>query len=85
MFKSGSPIDRLITSLYDFDFKNFGINLKFGAYENFGAKKDQLKDLLIYQTVNGDSYITLKTYVEKMLEEAGSVVKAPEKPADVIR
>ena len=58
----------------DFDkytefFKNFGINLKFGAYENFGAKKDQLKDLLIYQTVNGDSYITLKTYVEKMLED----------------
>ena len=58
----------------DFDkytefFKNFGINLKFGAYENFGAKKEQLKDLLIYQTVNGDSYITLKAYVEKMLED----------------
>ncbi len=58
----------------DFDkyvefFKNFGINLKFGAYENFGAKKDLLKDLLIYQTVNSDSYVSLKTYVENMLED----------------
>ena len=50
-------------------FKNFGVNLKFGAYENFGTRKEQLKDLLIYQTVNSDSYITLKTYVEKMLED----------------
>ena len=50
-------------------FKNFGVNLKFGAYENFGTRKEQLKDLLIYQTVNSESYITLKTYVEKMLED----------------
>ena len=39
----------------DFDkylefFKNYGINLKYGIYENYGDKKDLLKDLLIYHT-----------------------------------
>lgn len=49
-------------------FKNFGINLKFGVYDNFGAKKDLLKDLIIYNTINEESMISLKQYVEKMKE-----------------
>lgn len=58
----------------DFDkyvgfFKNFGINLKFGVYDNFGAKKDLLKDLIIYNTINEESMISLKQYVEKMPEK----------------
>ena len=35
-------------------------------YENFGEKKDDLKDLLIYKTVNEEDYVTLKTYVNHM-------------------
>ena len=49
-------------------FKNYGINLKFGAYENYGSKKEMLQDLLIYNSVNSDEMITFKEYVEKMKE-----------------
>lgn len=47
-------------------FKEFGVNIKFGVYDQFGTKKDLLKDLLIYNTVNTEDYITLKEYVEAM-------------------
>ncbi|MCF7924094.1 MAG: molecular chaperone HtpG [Candidatus Izimaplasma sp.] len=46
--------------------KEFGVNLKYGVYDNFGLKKDLLKDLLLFETVNEDSYVTLEEYVEKM-------------------
>ncbi len=50
-------------------FKNYGINLKYGIYENYGDKKDLLKDLLVYYTLdNVDKPITLKEYKEKMKE-----------------
>ena len=50
-------------------FKNYGVNLKFGIYENYGDKKDLLKDLLIYYTLeNSEKPITLKEYKEKMKE-----------------
>lgn len=58
----------------DFDkylefFKIYGINLKYGIYENYGDKKDLLKDLLIYHTLeNNELPITLKEYKEKMKE-----------------
>ena len=58
----------------DFDkylefFKNYGINLKYGIYENYGDKKDLLKDLLIYHTLeNNELPITLKEYKENMKE-----------------
>ncbi|MGD9604665.1 MAG: molecular chaperone HtpG [Bacilli bacterium] len=47
-------------------FKSFGVNLKFGVYDQFGEKKDLIKDLLLYQTVNQENFITLKEYVETM-------------------
>ena len=47
-------------------FKEFGVNLKYGIYDNFGEKKEMLQDLILFKTVNNDDYITLKTYVEKM-------------------
>lgn len=49
-------------------FKNYGINLKFGAYENYGTKKEMLQDLLIYTSSNSDKMISLKEYVESMKE-----------------
>lgn len=57
----------------DFDkytefFKNYGINLKFGAYENYGSKKEMLQDLLIYTSINSEKMISLKEYVESMKE-----------------
>ena len=58
----------------DFDkylefFETYGVNLKFGIYENYGDKKDLLKDLIIYYTLeNSEKPITLKEYKEKMKE-----------------
>lgn len=49
-------------------FKNYGINLKFGAYENYGSKKEMLQDLLIYTSINSEKMISLKEYVESMKE-----------------
>lgn len=64
-----SRLERLLKNDYDRYlefFKNFGINLKFGIYDDFGLKKDLLKDLILYETTNEDKMITLKEYVEKM-------------------
>ena len=47
-------------------FKSYGVYLKYGIYDNYGEKKDDLKDLLIYKTVNEEDYISLKTYVNHM-------------------
>lgn len=49
-------------------FENYGVNIKFGVYDQFGAKRDLLKDLLIFKTTNCDHYVTLAEYVEKMSE-----------------
>ena len=55
----------------DFDkylefFKAYGVYIKYGIYENFGEKKDDLKDLLIYNTINEEKMVTLKEYVNHM-------------------
>jgi molecular chaperone HtpG len=49
-------------------FKSYGVNLKYGAYENYGEKKDLLKDILLYNTLNEEGMVTLKEYVSKMKE-----------------
>ncbi len=46
----------------------YGINLKYGVYEDFGAKKEKLQDLLLFDTVLGDKKVTLKEYKEQMKE-----------------
>jgi molecular chaperone HtpG len=46
--------------------KEFGVNIKYGVYDNFGINKDLLKDLILFESVNENDYITLKEYVEKM-------------------
>lgn len=54
---------------YEEFFKDYGINLKYGLYENYGEKKDQLKDLVILESYNENKKITFAEYKEKMLEE----------------
>ena len=50
-------------------FKSYGVYLKYGMYENFGEKKDDIKDLLIYNTTNESDMITLKEYVNHMKDD----------------
>lgn len=53
---------------YEKFWQEFGLQIKFGVYENWGAKKEQLKDLLMFRSVKDDKLITLKEYVENMAE-----------------
>ena len=46
-------------------FENFGVSLKSGAYENYGADKDKLKDLFIYTTTKRD-HVTFNEYRRDM-------------------
>lgn len=53
---------------YELFFKDYGRALKYGLYENYGARKDSLKDLILLYSLNQDKYITFAEYKEKMLE-----------------
>ena len=49
-------------------FKNFGMQIKYGIYNNWGMDKDKLQDLLIYHSVKQDKMITLDDYISSMPE-----------------
>lgn len=53
---------------YEKMFDEFGVSLKMGAYENFGEKKDAIKDILIFRSSDGKKYVTLSEYVKRMKE-----------------
>jgi len=49
--------------------KEFGVNIKYGVYDNFGMNKESLQDLLLFETVNEEQMVTLKEYKDKMPSE----------------
>ena len=55
---------------YEKIFTQFGKAIKFGAYNNFGADKDKLKDLLLYYSDKTKKQITYKEYVAELNEKA---------------
>jgi len=57
-------------------FKIFGMQIKFGAYNNYGMDKDKLKDLILFYSSNKKDYITLKQYVENMEKDQESIYYA---------
>ena len=50
-------------------FKNFGMNIKFNIYNDFGMKKDELQDLLVYESSKDEKFITLKEYVDRVKDK----------------
>lgn len=54
---------------YDAFFKNFGLQLKFGVYNDYGMHKDLLKDLLEFYSSTEKKPVTLKEYLGRMKEE----------------
>ena len=69
---------------YEEFFKDYGINLKFGLYENYGEKKDQLKDLIILKSYNDDKLITFKEYLDKMPEGQKNIYYAIGESKEVV-
>ena len=61
---------------YEEFFKNFGISLKYGIYQQYGMHKEELKDLLIFKSSFEDKYVTLKEYVNRMKEDQKDIYYA---------
>ena len=61
---------------YEEFFKTFGVQLKYGIYNNFGQDKDKLKDLIMFHSSKHDKLITLKEYVEQMPEDQEKIYYA---------
>ncbi len=54
---------------YEQFWKSFGLQLKYGMYDNYGAKKDELKDLVLFTSSAEKKLTTLKEYVSRMKPE----------------
>ena len=50
-------------------YKAFGMQLKFGIYNDYGMHKDKLEDLIMFYSSNDKKLITLDEYVNKLKEE----------------
>lgn len=61
---------------YEEFFKAFGIQLKFGVYNDYGMHKDTLKDLLLFRSSNEKKYVTLKEYAERMKDGQDTIYYA---------
>lgn len=51
---------------YEKFFQNFGTQLKYGVYENYGANKEKLQDLIMFYSSKTKENTTLKEYVSRM-------------------
>ena len=49
-------------------FKTFGVQLKYGVYNNYGVDKDKLKDLVMFYSAKHEKLITLGEYTKEMKE-----------------
>lgn len=54
---------------YEKFWENFGVQIKFGVYNNFGANKELLQDLLLFTSSKDNSLTTLEEYVNRMSED----------------
>ena len=61
---------------YEEFFKEFGSQLKYGVYSDFGKHKDALQDLLMFKSSAEKKYVTLKEYVARMKDEQKNIYYA---------
>ncbi|AZV56916.1 molecular chaperone HtpG [Clostridium sp. AWRP] len=54
---------------YDEFYKNFGKQLKYGVYADFGSNKDVLQDLLMFYSSTEKKLVSLDEYVSRMKED----------------
>ncbi len=70
---------------YEAFFKNFGLQLKYGLYADFGAHREVLEDLLLFHSSAENKLTSLAEYVSRMKEEQKYIYYAcgetPEKAA----
>ena len=61
---------------YEKFFKEFGMQLKFGIYNDYGMHKDELKDLLLFYSSKLKKYVTLKEYIDNIKESQEDIYYA---------
>ena len=61
---------------YNEFFKTFGVQLKYGVYNNYGADKEKLQDLIMFYSSKKEKLITLKEYVDNMKEDQEKIYYA---------
>ena len=50
-------------------YKNFGLQLKYGLYDSYGANAETLKDLVMFHSSSEHALVTLEEYVSRMKED----------------
>ena len=61
---------------YNSFFKTFGVQLKYGVYNNFAQDKDKLKDLVMFYSAKEEKLVTIAEYVSKMPEDQANIYYA---------
>lgn len=61
---------------YENFFKTFGMQIKFGIYADYGAHKDELKDLIMFYSSTEKKLVTLDEYVSRMKEGQDNIYYA---------
>ncbi len=54
---------------YEKFWKSFGVQIKFGVYDNYGRDKDAVEDLLLFTSSAEKKLVTLDEYVSRMKED----------------
>ncbi|MCQ2449707.1 MAG: molecular chaperone HtpG [Clostridia bacterium] len=74
--KIRSELEKMLTAdraAYEEFYKSFGVQLKFGVYNDYGMHKDVLQDLLLFTSSFEKKPATLKEYVSRMPEGQDSI------------
>lgn len=67
--KIKSELTRMLNNereAYEEFFKTFGLQIKFGIYNSYGMRKDELKDLVMFNSSFEKKYATLSEYVARL-------------------
>ena len=61
---------------YEEFFNTFGVQIKYGVYNNFGQDKEKLQDLVMFYSANEKKLVTLDEYVKAMKEDQDKIYYA---------
>ena len=70
---------------YEKFYKNFGLQLKYGVYGDYGTHKEMLQDLLLFTSSHEDKPVTLAEYAGRMKEDQKAVYYACGENVDKIK
>lgn len=69
---------------YEQFFLHFGLQLKYGTYNDYGMNKEKLQDLLLFYSSTEKKLVTLKEYVGRMKEDQKVIYYASGETIDKI-